>query len=287
MIQIEKVNISSSSGPIRMLNLNLELSIENTYTLVSWAKCELRFKNNQIIPPFSLYDSPRLFKEVQRAWPSAQVPLPKESIRFIEENRTGDVELALDLRYMAKHFNPSQFRGPADIFDIFSSSDGHSRKNHQIIIPQSNWLKELASLGWSEIEIFEVDKRPLRQDKNLNTIAAQLRQAQNMFREGDLAATLTVCHQAFDSLSKFEIAGTQLKGLDALLNKCFRDTEKQKKIKDLIETTQSICKLGSNEQYPQTPFSRVEVEAQLKLTLSLFELLSHQLAESSAPRIID
>jgi hypothetical protein len=287
MIQIEQANISSHSGPVRMLNLALKLRIRTAYTLIPWAKCELKFRDKHITPPFPLHEAPRLYKEEQQTWPSAQFPITRESIRFIEENRTDDVILMLELKYSSRQIDPSKPWGPIDILDILSSSDGYNSQTHQITIPQSNWIRELASLGWSEIELFEVDRRPLRQDKNLTIITAQLRQAERMFREGDHAAALTACHQAFVSLSKFEIAGTQHKGLDAVLNKCFRDPEKQKRIKDLLETTQSLCKLGSNEEYPQTPFSRVEVETQLKLTLSLFELLSHQLAESSAPRIID
>jgi len=286
MIQIEEVNFSGRGGPTRMLSVNFRIRIRDANTLIAWTKCEIKFKDMHLVAPFPLYEGPRFFQQEEDNWPSALVPLSAETIRFIEENRNGDLALGVQLKFSAKRIDLSKQPGPNYILELVSSSGGYNTTDRNITIPRSNWIKELVGLGWSEIELFEVDKRPFRSDKYLAATTKHLTQAQNAFREGNYVDTLDACDQALALLSNIQIPGTPHKGLDALVYRCFRDPEKQRNFKTLLETTQGLCRLGlDKEKYPPTPFSRAETTTQLRLTLALFELLSHQLTESAGPSI--
>lgn len=285
MLYVEEIKITGRSGPVRMLNIAVKFKTEGTNTFVPWLACELKIENQLLVPPIQFSSFPMFLERQGGFWSSQEFAIPNESLQFIEKNRakTGDVHLNAEVKFRYENFDLSKTDKPAleKFLNTFSST-GYTSRDHTIVIPRSDWLRQLTHLGWSNVQLFEIDVRPLQQDKNLDASIKCLQQATVLFREGEYDSTLSACVQAFAKASAVQIADTPLRGFEAILFRCFRDEQKRTEIKTLLETTQRLCSLGAKEQYPRLPFNRTEVEYCLKATLAAFELLSRKLAEGSS-----
>lgn len=140
-------------------------------------------------------------------------------------------------------------------------------------IPQSEWIKLLASLNWSQVELFEIPIETFSSDPNLRHAIELLREAQNRFSRGDWAGTLQNCRQAFEAAAA-DIGQTDNKKDNfQKLSDRISNIKKREKLNTLISSLSGFAHLGRHEDVPKIDITREDALMVLRCTLSIFSLL--------------
>ncbi len=210
------------------------------------------------------------------------VPLTREAIRFIEENRREqDVSLMMSVQCTTQDAVtvPNPDNGAIRLLGGLIRSDAVTVQD--CVITRSDWLKRLSEMGWQEYEIFEVAKAPLLADPNLTVALTRLQEAQTALRSGDYSGVLAKCRAAFESAAKYEAAGDTKKGFESLLARAFKGEDKKRGALDgLIGKLSEYAHIGRHEQYPAIHIARDEAEFVYTATVSLFSLLSRRISNT-------
>lgn len=208
------------------------------------------------------------------------VPLNAEAIRFVERTRgEDDVQLVLTLRYQHQEaIRVRQQQGGQEKEMLYGGRVKWETTGSSFRVSRSDWVKCLRGLGWTEVELFEILKPELFDDKNLETALTLVREAETALRQHDTKGVLDKCAKAFESAAKYESSGDTKKGFDLLLNRAFPESnDKQSKLNDLIKSLRDYTQLGRHEQYPALHIGRSEAEMVLAVTLSLFSAITRRL----------
>ena len=170
--------------------------------LVRWVELKLIFAHDQevLFENVSLNRYPRIVEEKVRGGWNEQIRLPMsaEAIRKIEEKRGGsDLNLNVEVRFSVFELpDPKSQAGlPVAAFDGTS----YQSTNGGLTVAQSEWVKLLGTMGWDEVELFELSRLPLEEDEDLKEALDRLRGAQAAFRRCDYRAVLNQCRAAFES----------------------------------------------------------------------------------------
>ncbi len=229
-----------------------------------------------------LSDSTLLTREHGGCHAKLIIPLTREAIRFIEENRR-DQDVPLMARLQCTTQEAIDVPGPDKrATQRFGGSIRSDTVNVQdCVITRSDWLKRLAEMGWQEYEVFEVAKQPLLADPNLAVAFTRLQEAQTALRSGDYSGVLVKCRAAFESAAKHQSNGDVRKGFEVLLDRGFKDeAKKQESLNAIIRALSDFFQLGRHEQYPVVVIARDEAEFVYTTSISLFSLLSRRISNT-------
>lgn len=205
----------------------------------------------------------------------ARLPMTREIVKAIEDKRTGSVRVTLDilisvrpLRLEANGYSASS---------VPSRADSLNSQTIQWTIERDPWIQLLTTLGWSEIEVFEVTTGRGREDTRLADAMKELRAAENAFRQRlDPNVVLMNCYRAFDSASKQKGAGKKLEGFALMLEDGFPgEVDKRECLDSIIRSINEFAHLGRHGQYPERRVTWAEALFILRQTLSVFDVLSN------------
>ncbi len=126
------------------------------------------------------------------------VPLDLFRIQYIEERRSGDVSLRLDITpWIAKHYRVAR-KEPLSGYEQFETNF------HQLSVqvPQSHWIQNiLPGLGYGRIHLIEVPIPATAIGEGLTKTVTELQHAQDAFTNGDYNKSLLFCRNAIELLS--------------------------------------------------------------------------------------
>lgn len=202
------------------------------------------------------------------------VELPAPVIHHIEQRRGGgDVKLVFSSRVLASEIYASNdiamLKPPRET----QFTDGGSGFL-EYTIPQSEWVKLLKGLGWSELEILEIPSNRLRVVPHLAKALERLEDAQQNYRNGDWEETLMNCRKAFEAIVQdFSGEPDMGKAREAFAS-ILGEGEKAERFDKLAKSLGDFLHLGRHET--GVSIKRSDSEFALLLTGALLTYLGQQ-----------
>jgi hypothetical protein len=134
----------------------------------------------------------------------------------------------------------------------------------------------LKKVGWSEIEVFEVEAGALGNDPAFKDAIAQLRDAETAFRtRTDPAHILVHCYRALEGMAKIKAPNNVNAGFKALLAEAFPgETNKADLIDGVIHGVKDFAHFGRHEGVPRVTVSFDEARFILTSTTGLMQLIT-------------
>lgn len=206
------------------------------------------------------------------------VPLTADSLSSLEKERNGrDLELNIYSHVLIAPIEAIELTTGEPIYilgaprETLFSARGYSPVPHKI--PQSEWIKLLSSMKWSEIELFELPMETFRSDPGFQRAVELLREAQNRFFRGDWPGTLQNCRQAFEAAAGDVGQSDNKKDNFQKLSNRLGGSRKSEKLNTLISSLSGFAHLGRHEDVPKIDITREDALMVLRCTLSIFSLL--------------
>jgi hypothetical protein len=208
---------------------------------------------------------------------SLRVPLTREIVQAVERKRAGSgpVRLALEfvIRYRQIISSTPAYDSPHSV--LKSQTANHTARWE---IHRDPWRECLKTLGWNEIEIFELPTGPQWADPQLKEALDLLKSAENLLHfGGDPKAVLAKCYGALEAVAKYAVQDDdKKKGFELLLARAFRgETDKIKEVDALVRALNGFAHFGRHEGYPTRHISWSEARFGLVTTLAVFDLLTN------------
>lgn len=198
------------------------------------------------------------------------IQLPASVLRCIEEQRSGsDLDIFIDSRVLVCEVR--QINQEVTIGQPRETRLGEERLEYHIA--QSEWIKHLKMLAWSEIELIEMPARNLQTRSNIMRALDRFNVASDCYRRGMWDETLLNCRKSFEALIK-DTAGSDdmTHGLEAI-NSLVPDGQKAEKINDIIKSLAGYLHLGRHEKFPDLKITRYDALLVLHLTGALLAYL--------------
>jgi len=207
------------------------------------------------------------------------IPLSTSAIQSIENHRNGgDLALQIDSRILLCPV----YEGPAGLKSVlsapiesrFSLDGGDGRIKCKI--PQSEWVKLLPQLGWSEIELLELPRDFLRSHPRLARARERLKDAETSLARGDWEGVLQDCRKAYEAGA---IALTGEEDRQVALPKLkdhLGEGVKAENLNALVLAFNKFLHLGRHEQPEPVAFDRADAVLTLRITASLLDYLARR-----------
>ena len=213
-------------------------------------------------PLHSLIDA-ALWDPNQRYQGHLVIPLNSETLARIEEERAG-TDLTFRIESRVRLCAVVQ-QGTEQLLGVpyeTRFADG------QYTIPQSDWIKILRGLNWSELDLLEIPSAAISASPNLARAYKRLEDGQNFYRRGDWEEAMSNCRKAFEALIKDTAGKDDLsQGLDAF-TRLINQKDKAEQINALVKTFTQFLHLARHEQHPAVPITRGDAQLAIQVTAS-------------------
>ena len=209
------------------------------------------------------------------------IPLPPNILRDIEEHRSGtdNVELTVISRVLACYSHSTkELRKPglsAPFETSLEDNAEHQMGYFKYTIPQSEWVKHLRLMQWSDIELLELPSGAFSPSPEFNRAVRLLDEAQSSFLNGDWKATMMHCRRAVEAAA-YDLSGEPEKKKAPLkeLARIIPEEKKSACIDELLKYTGQFCHLGRHESGKEIAIGRDDALLALQVTASLLRYLS-------------
>jgi hypothetical protein len=162
---------------------------------VNLAEGNLFYSTNNLVDPAAISAG-------QQGFGAIVIPLTDRVLAHIEQRRTGgDVSIRIYSRLLiasiSKTENISLLGVPYE-----AQFENKGSVSVDYTIPQSEWIKVLRALGWSELEAFEIPSAKLKATPGLQRSIDRFTDAQECHRRGDWDEAMVNCRKAFEAIIK-------------------------------------------------------------------------------------
>ena len=204
------------------------------------------------------------------------IDLEPQVIHHIEQRRAGgDVKLVLYSRVLVSEVCVSN--GIGTLKPPYETRFGDGNMGYfEYLIPQSEWLKLLKSLAWSELEILELPKSRLRAIQPLARALERFEDAEQNYRNGDWEETMMNCRKAFEAIVQDAIGDLNMSKAHQVFVSLLGEGEKTDRLDKLAKSLGDFLHLGRHENLPRISIKRADAELALLLTGALLTYLGHQ-----------
>ncbi len=206
------------------------------------------------------------------------IPLSASALATIEAHRNaGDLLLRIDSRVL---FSPALDGSPAGPvltapYDLAFSPNG-SDNQIKISIPQSDWVKALSRLAWSEIELMELPADLFRSDPRLARSRERLKEAQSSLARGDWEGVLQDCRKAYEAAAMALTGEEDRQAALPKLKDHFGESVKAENLNAVASAFSRFLHLGRHEQSEPVTFDRADAILVLRITASLLDYLARK-----------
>jgi len=204
------------------------------------------------------------------------IELPARVLQNIEERRAGgDVKLLFFSRVLISEISiVDDVKTLGVPFETAFESDGNGR--FEYMIPQSEWIKILKSLAWSELEIVEFPSSKVRSVPPLARALERFKDAQECYRRGDWEESMLNCRKAFEAIVQDATGANDMGQADQVFVSLIGDGEKADRFKKVAKSLGDFLHLGRHENLPNISIKRKDSELALLLTGALLTYLGQQ-----------
>lgn len=203
------------------------------------------------------------------------IVMPDFVINSIEQRRAGgDIDLVLSSRVRVSQIQLideiSTFGMPYET--EFGNEHSEQIKYH---IPQSEWVKILKDMQWSELEIVELPLSILRSNPQLARALKRFTDAQMSYRNGDWDVTMLNCRKVFEAIVQGKSGSADMKDATDVFLSIIADNEKAKRVDNLIKKLGDFLHLGRHEQLTIV-INRSDAQFALHLTGAILRYVGDQ-----------
>ncbi len=205
------------------------------------------------------------------------IPLTSTALEAIEEVRKGgDLSMQIDSRILVSAVADGSL-GPESALRVpiesrFAASQLGGA--FEFKIPQSEWVKLLRQLEWSEIELMELPTARLRSDQRFARARERLTEAETCLGRGDWEGVLQNCRKAWEAaaigLTGEEDRNSALPKLQAY----FGEGLKSEHLNSLAKKLGDFLHLARHDQVERVFITRADAVLAIRLTASLLEYLA-------------
>lgn len=265
---------------------NLELSCHITHAapyplclLDSWIQIEgsngLRIAEGRL-----LYT---LHSQIEGAllWPNRQtlatlaIPLSPAVLQAVEDQRAGTdftMRISSRVRICKSVARVHELETLGVPFETFLCS--HQHQDHvEYKIPQSDWIKVLRGLSWSELDLIEIPTRARSHASQLTRAFKRLDDALDYYRRGDSEEAMSSCRKAFEALIKDTTGTDNLSQAQAAFAALIADAEKARLLNELVKTFTPFLHLARHEQASPIKIEPKDAMLALHITASVLSYL--------------
>lgn len=145
--------------------------------------------------------------------------------------------------------------------------------NFEYTVPQSEWIKVLLRLGWSEIGLLEIPSRNLKANPALARALKRLEDAQDCYRRGYWEDSMANCRKVFEALIK-NVADEDdmshaLEAIESLIGK----GQKAESINKMVKELSDFLQIARHEKLPAIQIKPEDAELALHFTGALLAYL--------------
>jgi hypothetical protein len=212
----------------------------------------------------------------KQGFASIVIPLPALTLQQIEQRREGtDLTLRISSRVRAC---PLHAHGDTQVLGApFETrfGDGHTGY-FEYTISQSDWIKALRGLGWSELELLELPSAKITASPHLARAYKRFEEAQEFYRRGDWEETMINCRKVFEAIVKDTTGKDNLLEAGAAFQVLITEPEKAKSINEVVKSFAPFLHLARHEQIPPVPIKPKDAMLALHVTGSVLVYLAEK-----------
>lgn len=157
--------------------------------------------------------------------------------------------------------------------------DQGNRGHFEYKIPQSDWVKLLSSMQWSELELIEVPSLTIRNSSVPIRAIGRFEEAQHHYRNGNWSETMASCRKVFEALVKEVTDQDNMAQTLLALNQILGENPKTDCLDKLINGLSPFLHLGRHEQQPPFPIGSAEATLALRVTGSILSYIGDSMLQ--------
>lgn len=140
-------------------------------------------------------------------------------------------------------------------------------------IPQSEWIKVLRALAWSELETLEIPSARLRSTPALQRSLDRFNDAQECHRRGDWDESMVNCRKAFEAVIKISTGGEDLAKAAQVFTTILGNEQKAEKFNKMVVALGNFLHLARHEQVSHVEMKQQDSLLALHLTGAMLAYL--------------
>ena len=281
-LETDIFEMRATCSPRRQLELNCRVANSAAlpiFIVDAWVKVTalngLMLADGRIFHTLHNRRDPAIISPGGNGLGSFVIELPDLILFNIEQRRAGgDIELVFSSRVRVSQIH--KIDGISALGIPYETEFG-SRHSEQIKypIPQSEWVKVLKDIQWSELEIIELPASILRSNQQLARALKRFNDAKISFRHGDWDATMLNCRKAFEAIVQSISGSAEMKEADGVFLSIIGDEDKANHVNGIVKELGKFLHLGRHEQRTIV-ISRSDAQLALHLTGSLLMYVGDQ-----------
>ncbi len=207
---------------------------------------------------------------------SIVIPLPSVTLQQIEQRRAGkDLVLRISSRV---RICPLCTQGETQVLGApFETHFVHGYNPYiEHTISQSDWIKTLRGLAWSELELLEIPLATITASPYLARAYKRFEEAQEFYRRGDWEEAMSNCRKVFEAVIKDTTGKDDLSESEAAFKTLITEPAKAKSINDVIKSFAPFLHLARHEQSPSISIKPEDAMLALQVTGSMLTYLANK-----------
>ena len=268
---------SVPAGPLPSRILSLDLTIKNPSSL---AICVLDAAWRVETGDGHIIATGRLFREagptiegMQDGYAHLSIPMTPQALSLIEERRGGgDVVIHAFSSALIAYVVPSTDR-PILSQPSYAQFDNRGQGLVEHLIPQSEWVKLLSAMQWSELELIELPSRNLRALPIVGRAIERFEGARDCYRRGLWAEAMANCRRAIEALVKETTGEDDMGKSHAAITQLVGEGPRAEAIDDLLLALSSFLHLARHEAQPPVEITPTDARLALHLTGAILAYL--------------
>lgn len=282
-LHISIVELRAERPPKRQLEISCNITNPASFDICivdSWVKVEalngLKLAEGRLFHSVHNRVDPAIIAARSDGLGAFIIELPAVILHHIEERRAGDdIKLVFSSRVLVSEIHT--VTGVKVLGVPFETSFGNRHgDNFEYLVPQSEWIKALKGLGWSELEILELPASRLRCSPNTARALGRFQDAQECYRHGDWEETMLNCRKSFEAIVQDTTGSGEMRKAHQALESIVGEGKKADRLNEMIKALGGFLHLGRHEQLPSTPIKRTDAQLALHLTGGILTYLGQQ-----------
>lgn len=279
-LPISVLRIRTDPLPVRQLELSCEIANPmsfDIYILDAWLRIEspngLKFAEGRLFHSIHSRAEPSILTAGQKISGAITFQLPSIVLQHIEERRAGgDVILRGSSQvWISQVYEQNGIKLLGAPFETFFDSWNNSY--FEYTIPQSEWIKILKGLAWSELELLELPVTKMRSNPILTRALQRFEDAQDCYRRGDWDESMVNCRKVFEAFIKdatgVDDLSIALQAFQALIS----EPKKANHINNIVKELTPFLHIARHEQQPPIPIKPADAQLALHLTGTILAYL--------------
>lgn len=277
-----RVTQSHGEGPpMRRLVLTCAVTNESTApicVLHAWIRVEslggLRLAEGSLFHMAHALAYPPVIAQGAEGTGIITIELPAPVLDSIEHRRSGgDLPLTISSRVLVAETRTDGeevvFRRP--IQTLFEAG-----RSGEVLhtIPQSEWVKLLRSMAWSEMELLEFPTREIRSDARLARAFKRLEDAQDCCRRGLWEEAVINCRKIFEAMVKDVGGEDSMERAMQVIQTLVSDVAKAQKVNEMVLSVSAFLQLARHEQLPVVTIGPEDAALALHASAALLRYLA-------------